>query len=88
MNEEELASGFNAGYIIQKHRPDLANSLAEVVNAEADDFFQGFVAGSQQYAKERAQSKTVSRLRDTARQIPRPTQRTRDTPDKGLEIDR
>ena len=88
MNEQELARGFNAGYIIQKHRPDIADGLTEVVKDNQDEFFQGLVAGSEQYAKERAQSKTISKLRDTARQIPRPTQKGKDSPDKGFEIDR
>ena len=50
--------------------------------------FQGLVAGSDQYAKERSQSKTISKLRDTARQIPRPTQKGKNSPDKGFDLDR
>ena len=67
MNEQELAKGFNAGYIIQKHRPDIADSLTEAVRDKHDEFFQGLVAGSDQYAKERSQSKTISKLRDKQR---------------------
>lgn len=86
--DESLLEGFNAGYIIQKHRPDLADSLTDAVRGNQDEFFQGLVAGSEQYAKERTQSKTISKLRDTARQIPRPTQKGKDSPNKGFELDR
>lgn len=88
MNEQELARGFNAGYIIQKHRPDIADGLTEAVKDKQDEFFQGLVAGSEQYAKERTQSKTIGKLKDTARQIPRPTQKGKDRPSKGFDLDR
>jgi hypothetical protein len=86
---DPIAEGFNAGYIIEKHQPELAQQLNAAVESVEDEFFQGFVAGSQQYAKERTQSKTISKLRDASRSIPRPTQdRSKDDKDKGFEIDR
>jgi hypothetical protein len=88
MNEQELAKGFNAGYIIQKHRPEIADSLTEAVRENKDEFFQGLVAGSEQYSKERTQSKTISKLRDTVRQLPRSTQKGKDSPNKGFDLDR
>ena len=88
-NNDPIAEGFNAGYIIEKHQPELAQQLNTAVESVEDEFFQGFVAGSQQYAKERTQSKTISKLRDASRSIPRPTRdRSKDDKDKGFEIDR
>lgn len=88
-NTDQIAEGFNAGYIIEKHQPALAQQLNAAIESVEDEFFQGFVAGSQQYTKEKAQSKTISKLRDTSRSIPRPTQdRGRGDKDKGFEIDR
>jgi len=86
--QDQLLEGFNAGYVLEKHRPELAQQISQAVETVEEEFFQGFVAGSQQYAKERTQSKTIGKLRDTARQIPRPTQKGKDSPDKGFEIDR
>ena len=86
--QDQLVEGFNAGYVLERHRPELAQQISQAVASVEEEFFQGFVAGSQQYAKERTQSKTIGKLRDTARQIPRPTQKGKSTPDKGFELDR
>ena len=86
--QDQLVEGFNAGYILEKHRSELAQQISKAVGAVEEEFYQGFVAGSQQYIKERTQSKTIGKLRDITRQIPRPTQKGEDSPDKGFEIDR
>ncbi|MEL6659534.1 MAG: hypothetical protein AAFP77_18185 [Bacteroidota bacterium] len=85
---DAVLEGFNSGYAIEKYRPDIASQINNSIGESQIDFFRGFVAGSQQYIKERTQSKTIGKLRDITRQIPRPTQKGKDRPDKGFEIDR
>lgn len=85
--EKDLVEGFNAGYIIEKHRPELAKQLLSAVDGVELPFVEGFVAGSQEYAKERTRMKTISKLRDSSRgRLPRPT-KDKDK-DKGIDMDR
>ncbi|MCB9352268.1 MAG: hypothetical protein H6573_32960 [Lewinellaceae bacterium] len=85
--EKELLEGFNAGYLIEKHRPELAQQLVKSVEGVELSFIEGFVAGSQEYAKERTRSKIISKLRDsTGISKPTPT-KDKDDKDKGFEID-
>ncbi len=86
-SNDPIVEGFNAGYVIEKHHPEISKQLNNAVAEIEDEFFEGFVAGSQQYAKERTQTKTNSKLREASRNIPRPTQRSKDNRDKGFEID-
>ncbi len=86
--EKDILEGFNAGYIIEKHRPELAKQLVSAVEGVELPFVEGFVAGSQEYTKERTQMKTISKLREASKsRIPRPT-KDKDDKDKGFEIDR
>jgi hypothetical protein len=85
--EKDLVEGFNAGYIIEKHRPELAKQLLNAVDGVELPFVEGFVAGSQEYAKERTQMKTISKLRNLSKgRIPKPT-KDKDK-DKGIDMDR
>ena len=65
--DQEILEGFNAGYIIEKHRPELAKQLVAAVEGVEVPFVEGFVAGSQEYAKERVQAKTIAKLREASR---------------------
>ena len=83
---KEMTEGFNAGYLIEKHRPELAQQLVKSVEGVELPFIEGFVAGSQEYAKERTRSKIISKLRDSTG-IPSPPSKNKDNRDKGFEID-
>lgn len=84
---KEITEGFNAGYLIEKHRPELAQQLTKNLEGVELPFIEGFVAGSQEYAKERTRSKIISKLRDSAG-IPKPPPlKDKDDKDKGFEID-
>ena len=86
--DKEILEGFNAGYLIEKHRPALSKQLVAAVEGVELPFVEGFVAGTQEYAKERAQSKTIAKLREASKGIPRPTKsKDRDDKDKGFIID-
>ena len=88
--EKELLEGFNAGYLIEKHRPELAQQLVKSVEGVELPFVEGFVAGSQEYAKERTRSKIISKLRESSgiSKPPISKKKDRDVKDKGFDIER
>lgn len=70
---KEILEGFNASYILEKHRPALAKQLVEAVEGVELPFVEGFVAGSKEYAKERIQAKAIAKLREASKEsIPFP----------------
>lgn len=84
-NAKEMLEGFNAGYIIEKHRPELSKKLVNAVQGANMPFIEGFIAGTEEYAKERSRSKIINKLRDGFQQ-----QKTKPTKgkDKGIDMDR
>ena len=84
---KEITEGFNAGYLIEKHRPELALKLVKSVEGVELPFIEGFVAGSQEYAKERTQAKVISKLRETSKGRITNPKKDRSRDDKGFEID-
>ena len=61
--------------------------MVAAVEGEEVPFVEGFVAGSQEYAKERTQMKTISKLREASKgRIPRPTKNKEK--DKDFDIER
>ncbi|MEM6360853.1 MAG: hypothetical protein AAF731_12235 [Bacteroidota bacterium] len=54
MNSEydDIKDGFNAGYVLRKHEPDLAKQLAESYKDIDGDYFKAFISGTEEYAKE------------------------------------
>lgn len=89
-DSKEITEGFNAGYLIEKHRPELAQHLTKNLEGVELPFIEGFVAGSQEYAKERTRSKIISKLRDSAgKSIPYPQkEKGRDDRDKEFDLER
>lgn len=52
MEEEKFTKGFNQGYVLSKHLPELAASIAESVKDKNNPIWQGFVAGGNEFLKE------------------------------------
>lgn len=54
MNSEydDIKDGFNAGYVLRKHEPDLAKQLAESYKNVEGDYFKAFISGTKEYARE------------------------------------
>lgn len=50
MDEQQYISGFNRGYLIAKHEPELASQLAKTPNDSP--FFNGMIDGKEQYEHE------------------------------------
>lgn len=88
---KEILEGFNAGYLIEKHRPALAKQLVAAVEGMELPFTQGFVQGSVEYTKERIKAKTITKLREASKGSALfPTKnkgKDIDDKDKGIEID-
>jgi hypothetical protein len=51
MEEQQYINGFNRGYLIAKHEPDLAAKLTNTINQQ-NPFFSGMMDGKEQYEKE------------------------------------
>lgn len=64
---KEIVEGFNAGYLIEKHRPALAKQLTKAIEGVEVPFVEGFIAGAEEYAKERIQAKTIAKLREASK---------------------
>ena len=55
MSEEQLIQkGFNHGYQLQKHDPQLAENLAKGWQDQNHPYSQAFAAGRQEFSKEKA----------------------------------
>ncbi len=85
--DQELIEGFNAGYIIEKHRPELAKQLVENIDEVELPYVEGFLAGTIQFSQERelAKSKTISKLKSFAKDRISKPNKSKD--DKEFEID-
>ncbi len=53
MSSQDLSlKGFNAGYIVQKHEPELAKKILGDFEQSDDAYLNGFVAGAKEYQLE------------------------------------
>jgi hypothetical protein len=46
--EQEFNKGFNNGYLLAKYEPEVASMLVKDMSGQGD-YFQGLVAGKQEY---------------------------------------
>lgn len=54
-DEKELfVTGFNNGYLLAKHRPELLKLVDQHFDDPGNDYFQGMLAGKQEYEIEKA----------------------------------
>lgn len=61
LNEEQLIQkGFNAGYQLQQHKPELAQKLQNGFTDKTHPYAQGFIAGSNEYVKEQSKAKETN----------------------------
>ena len=85
---KELLDGFNAGYVIRKHRPELSRKLVVAVERSDIPFIEGFIAGTEEYAKERSRNKIINKLRDISQRQPKAPSKGKSKGDKSMDIDR
>ncbi len=76
MNEQQFIVGFNHGYLLTKHLPDLVDKLVKQLLASTNDYLLGFFSGKEEYELEvaRLELNDLRRIR-------------KDTNDKNLEQD-
>jgi hypothetical protein len=53
-----IQKAFNAGYVLEKHQPKLAQQITKGIQSPDSDFSQGFNAGRKQVELERNQNKS------------------------------
>lgn len=70
MSDELITKGFNAGYLIEKHLPELAKQLANGLQDNPHPFAEGFTKGVEEMTKERIMShpKFLDRMMDEFRE--------------------
>ena len=49
---EKLRKGFNAGYVLEQHNPELTRLLHDSMAESSDPYAQGFIKGSRQYVQD------------------------------------
>ncbi len=57
-NDDQILEGFNDGYIIQKHEPELANQMMGNLDELDGPYMKGFVAGAKEYQLEKELDKS------------------------------
>ena len=67
---KEILAGFNAGYIIEKHQPELFKQLENAIEKVELPFFESFIEGGKEYSKERAKTKFLNELKKDFTQPP------------------
>jgi hypothetical protein len=58
----DYLKGFNEGYLLHQHNPQLATDLAKAMEAITSERASGFKAGSHEYAQEKEKDFTISWL--------------------------
>ena len=73
--EQQFIKGFNGGYLIAKHEPELSSKILEKLEP-LNDYTKGLISGKNEWQKEKelSQLQELNNLRDSSREQ-----------DKGLE---
>lgn len=69
-SEQQYIQGFNHGYLITKHLPDLVTKLVKNIKDVAGDYIAGFFSGKEEYELEvsRMQLNELRAIRDRAQE--------------------
>lgn len=67
--DDQLAKGFNAGYTMAKHDPELIKKLLKSANIQ-NDYIKGLTLGKAEFEKEalKAKLKETGKKKDQARE--------------------
>lgn len=82
-----IQKAFNAGYVLEKHQPKLAQQIAKGLQTPDSEFGQGFNAGRKQVEKERNQNKSKF-LEKLKAEFGTPSKPKSKGKDKDFEIER
>ena len=53
MNEKNYAKGFNQGYLLQQHKPELSDKIKSTLKDSKNDRDIGFVDGAKEFTMEK-----------------------------------
>lgn len=69
MEDKIYVKGFNAGYLLEKYLPALSQLLIRNIQSSEGDFFEGFIAGSNEFIAEKSKrkSKLVEKLKQASK---------------------
>lgn len=83
-----IQKAFNAGYLVEKHLPQLSKVLVKGFQDKSGPFAEGFIAGSQECVKERTlgKSKFLERLKGNLGKPATPSP-SKERGDKEMEMD-
>lgn len=63
-SNQKFIKGFNAGYLLAKHKPKLSWLLRQSLKENENPLAQGFVEGSIEYGREQLREEKNNRLQD------------------------
>ncbi len=58
MSEKTMIKAFNDGYLLQQHKPELANALEQGFKDQNNAYAKGFSAGAKEYQKSQTKEKS------------------------------
>ena len=65
--EKEILEGFNAGYILEQYRPKFTKELISGIKEGNSPFIEGFIAGRDEFIKNRGKIKTLEKFKSLSR---------------------
>jgi len=67
-NEQQFIKGFNNGYVLAKHEPDLLSKIVQNISS-TNDYLTGFFSGKEEYEIEysHTQLQDLKRIRSQSR---------------------
>ena len=85
--DQIIQRAFNAGYLVEKHLPQLSKLLVKGFQDSKNPYAQGFIAGSNEFSKEKTVSKSrfLERLQEKYGDTKRDKGKKRD--DREMDID-
>lgn len=86
--EEHIQKGFNAGYQLQRHNPELTMQIEKGFTDKDHPYAQGFTAGSREFTKEQSTSSYLDKQLNKAKQYQSKKQNNPDhtQKDKGMDL--
>lgn len=70
-NQKDMIKGFNNGYMLEKHNPELARKLLNGFTDKEHPYVQGFTSGVREFARERIVQQMRERNQSRDRNIDR-----------------
>ena len=78
---KDIKEGFNTGYIIQQHRPEIFKIIKDSTKDTNLAFFQAFKKGGETFTKDKLKSLLLDNLPSNSHTS------TKDNPDLDIEMD-